>query len=86
MAQQNRTCKSLPNDLLVGAFITAYKSSCGKVMFSQAGVKNSVQKADSRADTPTPGSYSYPALQDTVNNRAVRILLECFLVVFSVYW
>ena len=52
--------------------VTERKSSCGKVLFSQASVILS-----------TGGSHDTPhrrILRDTVNKRAVRILLECIPV------
>ena len=53
-------------------FITVRNSSCGKVMFSQACVKNFVQGGVSQH---TLGQTPPRPLQ-----RTVRILLECFLV------
>ena len=63
--------------------------SCGKVMFSQACVKNSVQRGrgcvyqhalGQLADTP-PGRHP----PDGHCQRTVRILLECILVLNCVY-
>ena len=51
--------------------------SCGKVMFSQACVKNSVHGGGGHA---WQGMPHWQILRDTVNERAVRILLECVLV------
>ena len=75
--------------------VIARNSSWGKVMFSQACVKNYVHRgcipaflwADipqgrhpSWADTP-PGRHLLPqALRYMVNKRKVRILLDCILV------
>ena len=72
-------------DVVVTVLITARNSSCGKVMFSQACVKNSVGGEGVRGMHPqarTPPSPSTPQriLRDAVNERAVRILLECILV------
>ena len=72
------------------AFITARNSSCGKVMFSQVCVKNSVHSGCvypmhfPPARTPL-GTYNLQpcmprALRDAVNERVVRIVLECILV------
>ena len=67
---------------------TARNSSCGKVMFSQACVIPSVHGGGgdlppqhaSQVIWPREGGCIPPALWDTVNKRAVRILLECILV------
>ena len=58
--------------------------SWGKVIFSVAYVKNSVHRVQPlgttpRADTP-PGRYTRAGTPPMVNERAVRILLECILV------
>ena len=59
----------------IGGIITARNSSCGKVMFSQARVKNSIHGEGGavrpRGQTPPPRR----PLQ-----RMVRIQLECILV------
>ena len=77
--------------------INARQRSCGKVMFSQASVSNSVHGGwewvlDSLPEVVThlPGVGIQPPAhrihrlevygQDTVDKRAVRILLEYFLV------
>ena len=62
-----------------GHIFTARNSSCGKVMFSQAFVIPSVHREGGLhggdwADPP------HGILRDTVNERAVRILLECILI------
>ena len=78
--------------------ITARKRSCGKVMFLQLSVilftrgKGVCFSAcwdtppPLRADTPPPPRSRHPPAQcmlgDTVNKRAVCILLECNLVEF----
>ena len=71
---------------------TARNSSCGKVMFSQACVKNSVHRVGclphcilghTPRQTHTPSGQTLPPTDTTgygVNKRAVRILLECILV------
>ena len=64
-------------------------SSCGKVMFSQAWFKNSVHRGARLppGHVPHPWAYMPPRhtahphpLLDAVNERTVRILLECILV------
>ena len=76
---------------------TVRKRSCGKVMFSQARVKNSVYggggvypsmhwgmcQTPPRADTPPPRHTPIPRrpLQ-----RTLRILLECILVFRDFFW
>ena len=59
-------------------FVTACRS-CGKVMFSQAYVKNSVRGGVCMPCTPC---HTCPLwiLWDAVNEQVVRILLECILV------
>ena len=79
----------------------------GKVIFSEACVKNSVRRGGGSASvhawiTPEPGRHPRtrqappgtrhppPApeqrmLGDTVNERAVRILLKCILVIHVLY-
>ena len=79
---------------LILSFFTACSSSCGKVMFSQACVKNSVHRGvhplgrhPSWAETP-PGRHlpsqtlprqAYTPLPGMATKRAVHILLECIL-------
>ena len=81
---------------------TARNSSCGKVMFSEAYVKNSFHgkgeemsaqegflpgglppggKSASGGGVCFGGADPPRPLRDTVNKRAVRILLECILVI-----
>ena len=53
-------------------FVTARKQSCGKVMFSQVSVcSHGGKQIRPEGIPPSP---------DAVNQRAVRILLECILV------
>ena len=95
------------------AIVTVHKRSWGKVIFSEARVKNSVHGGQGclpiacwdtppdQRQTPPPGSRHPPGsrpppradtpataqcmLRDTSNKRAVRILLECILVI-DVFW
>ena len=77
---------SVPSRKLSREFITVRNSSCGKVMFSQACVKNSVQGGVSQhvLGQTSSGQVSQHALGQTPPQRplqrTVRILLECFLV------
>ena len=76
---------------------TVCNCSCGKVMFSQASISHSVHRegclpwsdippgrhTPHRADTPLGRHPLHSACWDTVNKRAVSILLECILVLHS---
>ena len=92
-------CKQYDNILLQDCVITVPKRSCGKVMFSQACVKNSVHReevytppcADTppRTDPPTQvdtllGRHPHPIRRPL--QRTVRILLECILVFLLHLW
>ena len=57
--------------VIINAYYRPQRSS-GKVMFSQACVKNSVHKGGGCLPLPPPR-----ALWDSVNKWVVRILLEC---------
>ena len=57
----------------------------GKVIFSQACVKNSAHKGGGVSASGPEGICQPPpprALRDMVNKLVVRILLECILVVW----
>ena len=64
--------------------------SCGKVIFSQASVKNSVRGGVSVWVVAVQGGVSVQGdlcpgglyTGGSVSGRAVRILLECILVIF----
>ena len=81
--------------ILSWCIITTRRSSFGKVMFSQASVSHSV-RGRVACQIPSPsgcGSVRHHPprqtppriLRNTVNKRAVHILLECILVIF-VFW
>ena len=78
---------------LLAIFFTVHNSSCGKVMFSQACVKNSVHR---RVDTPRVQTRCrHPPAQCMLGytppppgrllQQTVRILLECILVLTYFY-
>ena len=77
----NCVCVTINTVLKLLLFITVRNSNCGKVMFSQAFVKNSVHRGEGvhppGRHPPPLGRHPLPRLP---LQRMVRILLECILV------
>ena len=80
------------NVIMKGFFFTAHKPSCGKVVFLHLSVSHSVHRGEGGMRAPTARTSPPPTLPpgntrtpwwippNTVNERVVRILLECILV------
>ena len=59
---------------------TFYRSHCGKTMFSQVSVCPEEGGVTPWTHRPSGQTHPHQILQDTINERTVRILLECILV------
>ena len=87
------------NAFLSLCVVSAHQQNCGKVMFLQASVSHFVRRGGGWVLNPEVGTHPLShsvhggvgdtprILGDRVDKRAVRILLQCFLVlVKSVTW